>query len=84
MVDQKTNKGEFKTMFVDVKTKTLINIPWNATSVPRSMLHDLNRVQRLSDLQKKTCLNSSRGGQIQLSTPIIIDTHNPNSLGNES
>ena len=63
-------------MFVDVKAEKKINTPWDATLVPRSVLRDLNRVQRLSDSQKKTCFNSSKGGRIQLPTPIIVDTHN--------
>ncbi|NGX44143.1 MAG: hypothetical protein K1060chlam3_00306 [Candidatus Anoxychlamydiales bacterium] len=35
----------------------------------------LNKVQRLSFAQEKTCFNFSRGGRIQLSTPIVTDTH---------
>ncbi len=62
-------------MLVDVKTEILINTPMDATPVYCSVLRDLNRVQRLSDSQKKTCFNSSRGGRIQLPTPIAIDTH---------
>jgi hypothetical protein len=83
MVDQRTDKGEFKTMLVDVKTEIIINTPWDTTLVPRSVLLDLNRVQRLSDLQKKTCFNSSKGGQIQLSTPIVVDMHNSSNGGTQ-
>jgi len=71
-------------MFVDVKTVILTNIPWSATLAPCSMLRDLNKVQRLSDSQKKTCFNSSKGGRIQLLTPIVIDTHNPVLAGDKS
>ena len=35
----------------------------------------LNKVQRLSVAQEKTYFNFSRGGRIQLSTPIVTDTH---------
>ena len=76
MVYQRTNKGEFFLMLVAVKTETLINTPWDATLVPRSVLRDLNRVQRLSDSQKKTCFNSSKGGRIPVTTPKAQDTHN--------
>ena len=67
-------------MLVDVKTeimdvKAFGNTPWDATLVPCSVLLDLNREETLSDLQKKTCFNSSKGGRIQLSTPIVADTH---------
>jgi hypothetical protein len=62
-------------MLVDVKTETITNTPWDATLVPCSVLCDLNRVQRLSDSQKKTCFNSSKGGRIRSLTPIVIDTH---------
>jgi hypothetical protein len=62
-------------MLVDVKTETTTNTPWDTTLVPCSVLHVLNRVQRLSALQKKTCFNSSKGGRIQLPTPIVVDTH---------
>ena len=84
MVDQRTNKGEFKTMLVDVKAETTTNTPWDATLVPCSVLRDLNRVQRLSDSQKKTCFNSSKGGRIQLFAPIVVDTHNPVLAGGKS
>lgn len=62
-------------MLVAVKTEKKINTPWDATLVPCSVLRDLNRVQRLSDSQKKTCFNFSKGGRIQLPTPIVADTH---------
>ncbi len=35
----------------------------------------LNKVQRLSVVQEKTCFNFSRGGRIQLPTPTVTDTH---------
>jgi hypothetical protein len=84
MVDQRTNKGGFKAMLVTVKTETLINTPWDATLVPCSVLRDLNRVQRLSDLQKKTCFNFSKGCRIQPHTPIVVDTHNPVLAGGKT
>ena len=62
-------------MLVDVKTETKTNTPWDATLVPCSVLRDLNRVERLSDSQKKTCFNSSKGGRIPLPSPIVVDTH---------
>lgn len=62
-------------MLVAVKTEILINTPWNATLVPCSVLRDLNRVQRLSDSQKKTCFNFSKGGRTLTPTPIVSDTH---------
>lgn len=62
-------------MFVAVKTETTINIPWDAAPVPCSMLHELNRVERLSALQKKTCLNSSRGGRNFTEALTLVDTH---------
>ncbi len=62
-------------LLVDVKTETKINTPWDAASVPRSVLHELNREKTLSALQKKTCFNPSRGGGIPLFTPKTMDTH---------
>ena len=70
-------------MLVDVKTETTTNTPWDATLVLRSVLRDLNRVQRLSDSQKKTCFNSSKGGRIQLLTPIVVDTHYSSNGGTQ-
>lgn len=61
-------------MLVAVKTETLVNIPWDATLVPCSMSRTLNRVQRLSAAREKTCFNFSKGGRIQLPTPIVADT----------
>jgi len=70
-------------MLEDVKTEK-INTPWDATLVPRSVLRDLNREETLSDSQKKTCFNSSKGGRIQLLTPIAVDTHHPVLAGGKS
>jgi len=51
-------------MLVDVKTEILVNTPMDAIPVRCSVLLDLNRVERLSDSQEKTCFSSSRGGRI--------------------
>jgi len=61
-------------MLVDVRTETTTNTPSDATLVRCSVLPVLNRVERLSALQKKTCFNSSKGGRIQLPTSIAVDT----------
>jgi len=71
-------------MLVDVKTETLINTPWDATLVSCSVLRDLNREETLSDSQKKNCFNSSKGGRIQLVTPIAVDTRNSVLAGGKS
>ena len=64
-------------MLVNVKTETKTNTPWDATLVPCSVLRDLNRVQRLSDSQKKTCLNFSKGGlEIQHRLQVLGFEHN--------
>ena len=61
-------------MLVNVKTEkrqqTLECHPSSSLSAVQ-----LNRVQRLSVAREKTCFNSSRGGRIQLLTPIVADTH---------
>lgn len=66
-------------MLVNVKTETKINTPADATLVRCSVLHELNRVERLSALQKKTCFNPSKGGRIQLPISIVVDTHHRRS-----
>lgn len=48
-------------MFVIVKTE-IFNRPWSATPAPCSLSYLLNRVETLSAVGAKTCLNSSRGG----------------------
>ena len=50
-------------MLVDVRTETTTNTPSDATLVRCSVLPVLNRVERLSALQKKTCFNPSKGGR---------------------
>jgi len=53
---------------------------------PSSLLSaiQLNRVQRLSVVWKKTCFNPSKGGRILLPSPIVVDTHYPVLAGGKS
>jgi len=61
-------------MFVNVKTEKIQQTNECHLSLLLSAVQ-LNKVQRLSVAQEKTCFNFSRGGRIQLSTPIVTDTH---------
>jgi len=61
-------------MLVAVKTeKRQQTLECHPSSLLSAM--QLNRVQRLSVAWEKTCFNFSKGGRIQLPTPIVTDTH---------
>ncbi len=61
-------------MLVAVKTeKRQQTLEYHPSSLLSAM--QLNRVQRLSVAWEKTCFNFSKGGRIQLPTPIVTDTH---------
>jgi len=64
-------------MLVAVKTETTTNTAWDTALVPGPVLRDLNREERLSDWQKKSCFNFSKAARMQSPTGIVIDTHKP-------
>jgi hypothetical protein len=67
--------GDYR-MLVAVKTETLVNTPWDATLVPRSVSCTLNRAETLSAAREKTCFNFSKGRRICVKTPALDNTHN--------
>lgn len=69
-------------MLVDVKTEKRQQTLGCHPSPSLSAVQ-LNRVQRLSVVQEKTCFNSSKGSRIQLLTPIVVGTHNSSNGGRQ-
>ena len=62
-------------MLVAVKTETLVNTPWDAALVSRSVFCMLNREETLSAAKEKTCFNFSKGGRIFRDSPTYENTH---------
>ena len=62
-------------MLVAVKTEKLVNTPWDAALVSRSVSCMLNREETLSAAREKTCFNFSKGGRILRETPAHENTH---------
>jgi len=61
-------------MLVAVKTEILVNTPWDAALVSRSVSCMLNREETLSAAREKTCLNFSKGGRIFREAPAYENT----------
>ena len=62
-------------MLVAVKTETLVNTPWDAALVSRSVSCMLNREETLSAAREKTCFNFSKGGRIFRKASTYGNTH---------